>query len=287
MPADSLSIAPRSAGSVVAVIVVFALAVLVGPVINEARRNFSRAGFVKLHVGIVCGFAPEARVFRIDQGKKRHIGRVKIARVLAVVAGIAPLVARQVQTVRFKLELFHGLDELLGIFLVLFIAKLVISHHEGCGGIDIAIKSSTLVISLVQVTDLPDHQAVFVHHLLVEVPDFVELRLIACRIIAEIDHQKHAVTDTFREVFVGTRIRTHTGDITVFVVHGLHPIGKLGFQFFGSFSLVAQKRRISTVIRHLRKREIHLGLGESESKQASKSQLDQTIHTQLLCPKGR
>ena len=62
---------------------------------------------------------------------------------------------------------------------------------------------------------------------------------------------------------------------------------KLGLQFFGSFCLVAQKRCISTIIGHLRERKIHLSLSKSKSKEAGKSQFRQTIHTQLLCPKGR
>ena len=287
MPADGLRITPRSARSVVAVIVVFALAVLVGPVINETRRRSVRSTcFVKAHVGFVSGFAPEFSIFGIDHGKDRHVGRVKVTRILAVVTRIAPLVARQMQAVRFEFGLFHGLDELLGVFLVLFIAKLVVSHHESGGSIDIAIESGTVtgIPRLRKVTDLPNHEAVFVHHLLVEVPNLVELRLIARRIVTKVDHQEHAVADTFREIRIGTRIGTNTGNIALFVVHGLHPVSKLGLQFFGSLGLVAQKRRISTVIGHLREREVHLSLGKSKSEQAGKTHFHQTIHTQLQCP---
>ena len=190
------------------------------------------------------------------------------------------------QTVRFELRLFHGLDELLGIFLVLFVTELEVSHCKSSGGIDIAIECCTVtgIPRLRKITNLPNHEAVFVHHLLVEVPNLVELRLIARRVIAKVDHQKHAVTDTFREIRIRTRIRTDTSNIAIFIVHGFEPVGKLGLQFFGGLGLVAQKRCISTVIRHLREREIDLSLGKPESEQTGKSHFYQTIHTQLQCP---
>ena len=84
MPADSLRVTPRGARCIVAVVIVFALAVLVSPVVHKARIHFARTRLVKLHVGVVGGLAPELGVFRINGGEKRHVGRVEITRVLAV-----------------------------------------------------------------------------------------------------------------------------------------------------------------------------------------------------------
>ena len=94
IPANSLGIAPRSAGRVITIVVVFALSVLVRPVVNEAGRSIGSALFIKVHVRFVSRLAPEFCIFSINHGKHRHVCRVEVARIFAVKARLAPLVAR-------------------------------------------------------------------------------------------------------------------------------------------------------------------------------------------------
>ena len=108
------------------------------------------------------------------------------------------------QAVAFEFGLFHGLNQFLGVFLVLLVAKLVVCHHQGCCGIDIAIQSGTVarIPRFRKITDFPNHESVFVLELLVEIPNLVELALVTRSIVTEIDHQEHAVADTFRKILV-------------------------------------------------------------------------------------
>ena len=264
MPAHGLRVAPRGTGSIVTVVVVLALAVLVGPVVDKARLDFGGTRLVEFHIGIVCRIVPEIGIFGINQGEQWHVGRVEIARILAVVGTVAPGIARHMQAIAFELELLHRLDKSLRIGLILFISELIVGHHESGRGIDIAIKSGTLAPNFVQFPDLPVHESVTVIVLLVKSPQLVELALVTRSVVAEIDHHQHAIADTFRKILVGTGIRADASDVARLVVHVLHPGLELLFELRRSRSLVAQERRISAIVRHLREREIHSRLRKSK-----------------------
>ena len=143
-----------------------------------------------------------------------------------------------------------------------------------------------MIVCRIQVSKRPVHEAMFVGTRLVERPHFIELGLIACRIVAEIDHHQHAVAGSFRNKVVAPLVLFYRCIISAFLVLVLQIELKGFLQLRCSFSLVRKNNTVPTIIGILRIREIDFSLRKPKSKQTGKSNFNQTIHTNSYAPRA-
>ena len=187
------------------------------------------------------------------------------------------------QAIFFELILLHVLQESTSFIKILFVSKLVRCHDQGSGHIHFGIRGGIrIVVVRIQAAKRPVHESMVIRTGLVERPKFIELRLIAGRVVAEVDHHQHAVAGPFRHEIIAALVFFDCGIVTAFLILVRQVKFKSLLQLRRSFCLTRKDNAVPAIIGILREREIHRSLRQAKSKEASEARFYPTIHKHSL-----